>query len=328
MNKARIYCLTGLFALASILTFGAQDDKPRGDKERKGGVEGERREEMRKRIEEGRGDPARRGEALRSMIGGEGGERMREFMKQQAGRRLNMMDENKDGKVTEDEYVKAQKKAFFIYDANNDGALTLEELENVGGMAAMEGMAFGAGAGGPRAAGAAGERPDPSRRIEELIKQRDKDGDGLLSKDEFAGPEDLFADADANKDEFLNSQELINAVRDNPRAMFALGGPGAGLMGRPGAEGLREGIRQDPSKLIEAKDKDHDGKLTRQELEGREEMFDRLDKNQDGFVDKIEIEQGIQRMREAVGPPRRPAGDETGPDGPPPAGPGAPPPAQ
>lgn len=79
--------------------------------------------------------------------------------------------------------------------------------------------------------------------------------------------EDLLKHGDANKDGKLQFDEL----RDLGRKLQALGPP-------PGGEDR-----------FKAQDKDNDGKVSRAEFQGPAPMFDRLDANNDGFLEPGEV---------------------------------------
>ena len=63
-----------------------------------------------------------------------------------------------------------------------------------------------------------------------------------------------------------------------------------------------------PAERIMALDQDDDGKISKDEAPEwmREQMFERVDTNGDGAIDREEAEVMAQRMREAGGPGERP----------------------
>ncbi len=136
-----------------------------------------------------------------------------------------------------------------------------------------------------------GKRPDLARAAD-FFKQLDLDSDGRISRDEFAKGkrvaqlpvEDrtkLFDRLDKNDDGFLTGRELSPAPRD------------------------RHG------QFLEKADKDKDGRVSREEFianppfaqadpERLNKMFDRMDRNSDGFLDGKDHGPGGGRKR----PPR------------------------
>ena len=98
----------------------------------------------------------------------------------------------------------------------------------------------------------------------------DKNGDGKLSKDEFAGPPQAFDRLDSDKDGFVTMPEAARIMRQRRRSARA------GPMG----ERLR------------AMDKNKDGKISKDEFIGPAALFERLDRNSDGFISTDELPGG------------------------------------
>jgi len=115
---------------------------------------------------------------------------------------------------------------------------------------------------------------------EQFIKRFDKNGDGVLTRDELpprlAG---AFERMDANKDGKLDRQEVAALLR------VLRQGPGQG-------QGQAE---QTVKRLLDRMDTDKDGKISKAEarppLVG---LFDRLDTNKDGFLDRQELLRGVR----------------------------------
>lgn len=130
-----------------------------------------------------------------------------------ARQRFEMLDRNKNGKLTADELpepVRDRMKPLF--DRIGKQEITLEEF-----------MRFGQGPG-------ANFRPDPA----ELFKRLDTNGDGKLTKDEipaelkerFAGMFERLKKNEFTKDEFVQSMERLREAMGgrpmgNPEEMFA-----------------------------------------------------------------------------------------------------------
>jgi hypothetical protein len=103
-----------------------------------------------------------------------------------------------------------------------------------------------------------GVKPQGERN---LIKDFDRNNDGIVSRNEFPGPSEMFNRLDANQDGAIDAGE---AKRDQNGRMEA--SPGH----RPPPGGL---------------DANHDGVISRDEFPGPSEVFDSLDADHDGAID-------------------------------------------
>ena len=156
----------------------------------------------------------RRGGEGRGMRGGDGsgGER--------SGRILQRFDENRDGKVTKEEFVNGIKRRFAEMDLDSDGKITEADLPPIlrgtgvltgGGRQAMEGR------GGPMGGGRRGEMEGgPGGGMGPMIGwlwAADANRDGVVTLDEvMAQAEKQFARLDRNGD-----GNLDQADRDSMR---------------------------------------------------------------------------------------------------------------
>jgi Ca2+-binding EF-hand superfamily protein len=116
----------------------------------------------------------------------------------------------------------------------------------------------------------------------ERLKAADKNGDGMLSREEAASLPRIskhFDEIDANHDGFITFDEL----RAFGQSHHAKGGGHAG-------HGLK------------ALDKDGDGRISRDEAAAAPRLaqhFDAIDTNHDGFLTKDELEAAHQAMQKA-----------------------------
>ncbi len=148
---------------------------------------------------------------------------------------FHRFDHNKDGRISRAEYG-GTPAAFDRYDGNYDGIITQAELEDA--------------------------LTHPKTTDARLNKQ-DKDGDGVISRKEFAGDDAAFARLDRNHDGVLSAD-------DNQR-----------------------GARKDATANAEARfkqmDVNNDGQITTDEWRGTEHSFKNKDKNADGVLTLDEV---------------------------------------
>ena len=170
----------------------------------------------------------------------------------------------------------------------------------------------GEGRPGGEGRGGFGDRaPEPPP----LMKALDADGDGVISAAEIKNASKALMSLDKDGDGKLSDEETRP-----PRP--------EGFRGRPGGDNPPGRSGFDPGQMTERlmqMDKDGDGKISREEAPERlGQMFDRLDANSDGMLDKAEMDEMAKRFGEMRGGPggdrgagrpggdrpRRPAADE------------------
>ncbi len=250
-----------------------EGDRPRPDGERR--PEGAPRGEGRPEGDRPRGDGPMPEGGPRGRDGGERGPEGRGPMPPH-GRSplLDELDENKDGRLSKDEFAKAAE-VFGALDQNQDGSLDPRELLGPPPFAREGGRDMGP-EGRPRGEG---DRPRP-------------DGEGHRPEGDRPRPEG----------------EGPRPEGDRPRGEGDRPRPDGD---RPGAGA---GGRFNPDEFWKQLDKDGDGGISKEEAPERMKAnFDTIDANKDGKIDREEGRKAMERGREAgaggPGRDRRPEGD-------------------
>jgi len=201
---------------------------------------------------------------------------------------IDRFDRNGDGVLDKTELEgipEGMRRRLGGADTNGDGTITGEELDRI----------LGGGAGRP-APEDGGDNPRPERRRGGgLIERFDRNGDGVLDKEELEGmPEGMrrrLGPADTNGDGVITPEEMEGFGRG--RRPGPEGGPPPGE-GPPGGDG--NGPPQRRGGGLERLDRNGDGVIDKEELEGMPEALRRrlggLDRNGDGIIDREELGAG------------------------------------
>ncbi|NQV99353.1 MAG: EF-hand domain-containing protein [Rhodospirillales bacterium] len=137
--------------------------------------------------------------------------------------------------------------------------------------------------GGPTAKQAKGGAT-PAKKLNRM----DKDGDGKIHRDEFAGPANRFSAIDTDQDGYLTAQE-----------MSAFAKPGSGKKQKnPEA---RAGKNPTAAAVLDRLDKNSDGVIDLAELDNDKKKFKRLDKNGDKKITKEDLELVAEEQSKAPG---------------------------
>ena len=106
---------------------------------------------------------------------------------------FSKIDKNKDGKISNKEYVDAVVATFNKYDLNKNGVLSKEEIKFI-----------------------------EKIESEKFIKDVDSNNDGKIERNEFiAAAEKIFLRMDKNKDNYINRREW-NAGKSSSDTLFVL----------------------------------------------------------------------------------------------------------
>jgi len=178
-------------------------------------------------------------------------------------------------------------------DQNGDGALSADELPASGRVGRA-----GRGDGG-RGRGGRGDEPRETApasadELSATLMAFDRNNDGRLTRTEvperFQG---LFDRADSNRDGELTPDELKKSAASQPQASQGRGRD----EGERGREGRRGGPFGGADPLIEALDRNGDGRLSTDELANVASFLRRFDRNGDGVVALDEVFMGFGRGR-------------------------------
>jgi Ca2+-binding EF-hand superfamily protein len=141
---------------------------------------------------------------------------------------LLLMDTDRDGKVSREEFRKGHDAIFDRLDRNGDGALDASERPQPGGFGGPAGRGPGGPPPGPDGpppgpGGPGGFRPGAPGlpMFGQRLARMDANGDGRITEEEFDGPEAMFERLDRNGDDVIDRAELPALGRrpegDRPR---------------------------------------------------------------------------------------------------------------
>ncbi len=153
---------------------------------------------------------------------------------------------------------------------------------------------------------------------DEFIKLFDKNGDGVLTKDELPprlAP--MFDKADTNGDGKLDKQEVERMLQVLRKRFAENAKPGD--QGKPtNATGTTAGDQKEIERLVDSilqrMDTNKDGKISREEAKGPlAQAFDKFDTNKDGFLDREELRRLAAARLRTAGQGNRPGRPGDGP---------------
>lgn len=122
----------------------------------------------------------------------------------------------------------------------------------------------------------------------DFVKMLDKDNDGNVSKSEFDGPAEHFAQFDKNSDGYISATEAPTG----PPPERQQGQQQGQQQEKQGQDRQQQGSKSGGADFVTRLDKDSDGKVSSSEFDGPTEHFTELDKNNDGYLSKDEAPTG------------------------------------
>jgi Ca2+-binding EF-hand superfamily protein len=190
-------------------------------------------------------------------------------------------DKNKDGYLTKDELPPRLAANFERIDRNGDGKLDKQEVELL--LLVLRKRFEADAKASTKPSTNPSTKPEVEQRVTQILERLDTNRDGKISREEAKGPlANQFDRLDTNRDGYLDKSELRRAVE---RFMAGnKGGPGRGADQQPITP-------QNRGPDFDALDRNADGRLTREELQGTPfaAEFDKIDTNKDGKIDRKEF---------------------------------------
>jgi Ca2+-binding EF-hand superfamily protein len=193
------------------------------------------------------------------------------------------MDTDRDGKVSRRELVEHYQR---------NGGTPFQLLQG-GAATAYPGRPV------PRPPGMAASGASADALNQAVLKLLDTDRDGKLSRKELAAAPAIVGKRDGDEDEMVSSAEVMGeAAQDSSpyaQVVFIDGYPGA----RPSGEGPFIAVTPEGARSLAAQFQKRyggkDGKLTRQRLGLDDAAFKKLDADEDGELDAVELARFAQR---------------------------------
>jgi Ca2+-binding EF-hand superfamily protein len=215
------------------------------------------------------------------------------------------LDTDHDGTISAEEIANSPA-ALRALDKNHDGNLTLEETRPaMPGGRGFEGRGGRGPEGGERREGREGASGDTVEETVKTLMAFDANGDGKLQKSEL--PErmqGIFERGDTNKDGVLTVDEIRVMARAQAQAQRTAGGRGRAEGEREGGRGGPEGMMRMMDPIFAALDANHDNVISAEEIDNAPAALLTLDKNHDGKLTEDELRPNFGPGRGL--PPRQP----------------------
>ena len=199
-----------------------------------------------------------------------------------ASGQLSKIDKDRNGTVTQEEF-KGGAKAFTALDANQDGIIDATDFQHLftpdteSGQSPLQKLL--------------------EKSMQHLVEDRDQDGDGALSAEEFGGSEEEFARIDRDGDGLLNASELASDFIDRHPELAVQVELLEGILNSLSTSGnetddsssMQKTASEMFEKFVTTRDRDDDGGLSREELGMEKDEFAKLDADKDGLVTADEL---------------------------------------
>lgn len=200
---------------------------------------------------------------------------------------ISNQDTDGDGSLSLEEFGSSEKskKLFSKIDEDSDGLLTSEELQShfdskkakMESLASQNSLSALINQSGLNL-------PDAT----EMIANRDEDGDGNLSSEEFDVSEEVFSSIDTDGDGVISAEELQSDMENRATEMQSQMMQGMGMPPPPPSA----------EDMISQKDEDGDGGLSIEELGESEETFSSIDTDGDGVISAEELQAYMDKNAE------------------------------
>jgi Ca2+-binding EF-hand superfamily protein len=142
-------------------------------------------------------------------------------------------------------------------------------------------------------------------KANKIFQKLDSNGDGSLSAAEVPVPTEIFSQMDQDQDGSISQQENLTALM-NLLLKSQAEGLGRGAGGKNAVQGMKD-ASQISNEIFQDKDADGDGALTAEEVSMPDDLFSRIDANQDGVIDQDELTADLESHK-PDGPPPPQAG--------------------
>ena len=143
-----------------------------------------------------------------------------------------------------------------------------------------------------RQTGISGNFHPPDIDASKIMEKKDANQDGVITIDETKASSEMFSKADADGNGELTTQELEEMLANGPPLMGM-----KGMGGMPGMSGMGD---IDVETILDHRDKDGDGAISRDESVLPESLFSKVDQDKDGLLSAEEIEQSLEKRQQMM----------------------------